>query len=590
MCTLSFILKVMKLFYHKLSFLLEFLFNGSYILLYILIGKGADSEVFQYISFIQAEKAVELLVWFVPGIILFSVASNFLYYNSIEGLFRRNIFSIILAVPLFISWGDLEFTYWLASVHLFSTILSLYEAPSSAEKKARPKVQKSVWESITLKPAQLVMVSFLLIIGVGTLLLMLPISYISDYKIQLVDAIFMSTSAACVTGLSVFQIGSELTLVGQIVMLVLIQVGGLGIMTLSSSMTILLGRSLGMKEQVLMQGLLDISSLEELIDMIIEIIKLTLLIELWGAILLTGVFVYDGLEFGEALFNGVFHSVSAFCNAGFSLFPDSLERFKDNTFINLIISSLIIMGGMGFIVLKDIRVTLIQKKRGFNNLSLHTKIVLITNTVLLVLGTFGIFFSEFLNSLDDYPLYDKFLISFFQSVTTRTAGFNTISLNSLNTHTLYFMALLMFIGASPGSTGGGIKTTTFAILIQSVKATLQGRNQVEFFERQIPNQLNVRATAVAIVSLVVVSLFILILIKLEPEMSFLSVFFETLSAFGTVGLSLGITPDLSDGGKIFISLLMYIGRIGPLTLVLAVSQVKTIGGKVQYADGRVMIG
>ncbi|MCB9095958.1 MAG: hypothetical protein H6621_12890 [Halobacteriovoraceae bacterium] len=580
----------MKLFYHKLSFLLEFLFNGSYILLYILIGKGADSEVFQYISFIQAEKAVELLVWFVPGIILFSVASNFLYYNSIEGLFRRNIFSIILAVPLFISWGDLEFTYWLASVHLFSTILSLYEAPSSAEKKARPKVQKSVWESITLKPAQLVMVSFLLIIGVGTLLLMLPISYISDYKIQLVDAIFMSTSAACVTGLSVFQIGSELTLVGQIVMLVLIQVGGLGIMTLSSSMTILLGRSLGMKEQVLMQGLLDISSLEELIDMIIEIIKLTLLIELWGAILLTGVFVYDGLEFGEALFNGVFHSVSAFCNAGFSLFPDSLERFKDNTFINLIISSLIIMGGMGFIVLKDIRVTLIQKKRGFNNLSLHTKIVLITNTVLLVLGTFGIFFSEFLNSLDDYPLYDKFLISFFQSVTTRTAGFNTISLNSLNTHTLYFMALLMFIGASPGSTGGGIKTTTFAILIQSVKATLQGRNQVEFFERQIPNQLNVRATAVAIVSLVVVSLFILILIKLEPEMSFLSVFFETLSAFGTVGLSLGITPDLSDGGKIFISLLMYIGRIGPLTLVLAVSQVKTIGGKVQYADGRVMIG
>ncbi len=585
-------LSTMKNFYHKLSVALEFLINGLFILLYMFTTKGQDSGLFEYLELVYAQKIIEILVWLVPFVILFSIFSHFLYFNSIEGLFRQNIFSIILLIPLFIVWGDAEFTFWLSSVHLFSTFLSFYEVPTRRVKKE--EYRPNFWSRFRLKPAQLVIMSFLTLILSGSFLLMLPFMTKQHFELDFLNAFFMSTSATCVTGLATFPIGSELTIWGQLVILFLIQVGGLGIMTLSSSLTILLGKSLGMKEQVMMQGLLDISSLEDIISMIIEIIKLTLVIELWGAVLLTGAFLYEGQDLGEAMLNGVFHSISAFCNAGFSLFPDSLERYKDNVFINGVICSLIILGGIGFIVLKDVREHLFgrkfYKKRGFVHLSLHSKIVITANLSLIFLGTFAIFFSEFLNSLDSYSLGNKFLISLFQSITSRTAGFNTISLNSLHAHTLYFMSLLMFIGASPGSTGGGIKTTTFAILIQSVKATLQGRKQVEFFERKIPHSLNVRATAIAIISLVIVSAFLLIMIKVEPNLPFLSVFFETVSAFGTVGLSMGITPDLSNTGKSFIILLMFIGRVGPLTLVLAVSQVKAIAGKVQYADGRVMIG
>lgn len=589
----------MKNFYFKLSIFLEFLVNGLFVLIYLLLNK--DIEKFSNLSWIKGlnssvlSEAADVLVWVVPFIVLFSLFANFIYQDSIEKVFRKNIFTIILIVPLFICLGDKEFTFWLASVHLFSTLLSFYELPILGPKSIRKeKLKPDFWSGFKLKPAQLVLFSFAALIFLGAGILMLPISVKQSLDLKFLDALFMATSATCVTGLATFQIGSEMTVFGQIVMLILIQIGGLGIMTLSTSMTILLGRSLGVKEQVLMQGLLDVSSLEGLISMIGEIIKLTFIIELWGAILLTIGFLGADQDLSEALYNGIFHSISAFCNAGFSLFPNSLESYNDNVFINLVTISLIVSGGLGFIVLKDVRENLFSrkfsKKRGFIHLTLHSKIVIMTNFSLIVLGTFSFFFSEFLNSLDQYPLETKFLISFFQSITTRTAGFNSIGFDSLHPHTIYFMCLLMFIGASPGSTGGGIKTTTFAILVQSIKTTLRGRKQIEFFDRRISNILSVRATAITIISLMIVSLFLLIMIKVEPNLPFLSIFFETISAFGTTGLSLGITPDLSSIGKVFIIILMYIGRVGPLTLVLAVSQAKAISRRVKYADGRVMIG
>ena len=506
--------------------------------------------------------------------------------NSFEELIRKKVYQLLLIFPIYLSLGDLDFTFRLLAVYFFINIFASYYSNQPLRETRVYRV--SLWERVKLNPAQLVILSFSLLIVFGTVLIMTPLAHKESLNLDFIDALFMATSATCVTGLSTFSIGEELTLFGQVCMLVLIQVGGLGIMTLTSSMTILLGRTMGMKDQILMKGLLDISSFEELVSMILEIIKLTLMIEFWGAILLSGAFLYEGQEIGEALFNGIFHSISAFCNAGFSLFPNSLELYKTNVFVNFVVVALIVFGGLGFFVIKDLRENF--KKKGFKGLSLHSKIVLYANFFLIILGTFSFFFSEFLNVLDSYSLSEKMLISFFQSITTRTAGFNTISFEGLHSQTIYFIALLMFVGASPGSTGGGIKTTTFALLMQSVKASLMRRKQVEFFNRKISHQLSVRATAIFIISLTIVSLFLLMLVKVEKDIPFLSLFFETISAFGTVGLSLGITPDLGPVGKALIIGLMFIGRVGPFTLVLAFTKLKTVPDKVQFAEGRVMIG
>jgi trk system potassium uptake protein TrkH len=390
-------------------------------------------------------------------------------------------------------------------------------------------------------------------------------------------------------GLSTISLNDNFSLFGQLVVLFLIQVGGLGIMTLYSSMTLLLGRSMGMKEQVRMQGILDISSMEDLVAMIVDIVKYTLIIELWGAVILTIAFSFEGYEFGEALYYGFFHSISAFCNAGFALFNNSLENFSTNPLISGTIMILIILGGLGFIVLKECKAAIIERK-SFILLSVHTRIVLITTAALIFLGTTVLFFSEFLHAFNDYSIFDKVLVSLFHSVTARTAGFNTIGLNSFHAHSLYLISLFMFIGASPGSTGGGIKTSTFAILVQSVRSTLRGRKDVEFFDRRIPSSLVVSSTAIIIISLTIVSFFLLVMMKIETEHSFITLFFEVISAFATTGLSLGITPYLTSAGKFIIVMLMFVGRVGPLTLALAIGQKSSIEGNLEYPESRVMIG
>jgi trk system potassium uptake protein TrkH len=582
----------MKYLYHRLSLVFEIFFNGIYVALFFLVFKKSDSQIWNFIELVRGVQAIDFLVYCVPIVILLSILSQLVLLGSFETLFRKNMFSIILVVPLFLVWGDKEFTFWLAIVHLVSSILSLYEIKNTKKMYlASSKQQGSVFWGFKLQATQLVLLSFFALILVGTILLSLPVSVTDGKAVHWIDSLFMATSAACVTGLSVFSISENYTFVGQLVVLLLIQIGGLGIMTLSSSMTILLGRSLGMKEQIMLQGLLDISSLEDLIAMIISIIKLTLLIEFWGALLLTGAFLLEGQEFSQALFSGVFHAVSAFCNAGFSIYSNGLESYSTNPWVSSIISVLVILGGLGFIVLSEIG-AIISGKRKIYEMSLHSKIVLTTSFFLVFLGTFAVFFSEFLNSLDNYNIAEKFLISVFHSVSARTAGFNTIPINLFHTHTIYFIAILMIIGASPGSTGGGMKTTTFAILINSVKATLKGRKQVEMFDRTIPSIMVVKATALSILSLIILSFFLLLMIKVEQKHDFLSVFFEVISAFGTVGLSLGITPELSQMGKLLIALVMFIGRVGPLTLVLAIGQNKETegNGKVQFPEGRIMIG
>lgn len=257
--------------------------------------------------------------------------------------------------------------------------------------------------------------------------------------------------------------------------------------------------------------------------------------------------------------------------------------------MQIIISILIVLGGVGFIVIKEVKSNVFEKRQ-LKGFSLHSKIVLSVTAFLIVFGGVMIFFSEFLHAIDKYTLWEKIELSLFHSITLRTAGFNSIPMNDFSAHTLYLMTLFMFIGASPGSTGGGIKTTTFAILVQSVRATMRGRPNVEFFNRVIPQQLVVKAISIVMISLVIITGFIYTLMSIETTHSFITLMFEAISAFATVGLSLGVTAYLSVAGKFAIIALMFIGRVGPLTIALALGQREQIGGGHNYPDGRVMIG
>lgn len=569
--------------------MLELFINGSFILLYSIY----DTNNLQnsMVSPIIIEVALEAFTFIAPFIVSLTAISFYLKIGSLDEFFRKYIFSIICIIPMVITYGDLQFTVWLSAVHLLYTVLSIYEVTDGQVTNTVKRIEKatSILEKIRLAPAQIVMISFSAIILVGTIFLALPISAADGKNIGLVDAFFTATSATCVTGLSTLSLSENFSFIGQVVVLILIQIGGLGYMTLYSSMTILLGKSLAVRDQVLMQDLLDISSLEDLLQMIINIIKYTLVIEIIGGVLLTIAFSFEGYEFGEALYFGVFHSISAFCNAGFALFDNSMENFVFNPAIHGVISLLIFFGGLGFIVIKELEYVFFRGGK-IINLSVHSKIVLMTNLLLVIAVAIYIFFGEFLHALESMTLWQQIQVSVFQSITTRTAGFNTIPLNNLHPHTIYLVSLVMFIGASPGSTGGGIKTTTFALLFQSVKATLRGRDRVEFFDRTVPNLTVVRAVAIIVISLIIVSFFILLMMRLEPEHDFLSLFFEVVSAFATVGLSLGITPYLSVAGKIALIFLMFVGRVGPLTLALALGQKKKQVGNLEYPEGRIMIG
>ncbi|PIP91554.1 MAG: hypothetical protein COW79_01760 [Bdellovibrionales bacterium CG22_combo_CG10-13_8_21_14_all_38_13] len=579
----------------KLPFLIELFFNGLFILVYSL--KLTDRLPRTW-SIDYVNQFLEVGTIIIPFVLFFSVVINFLASKGIDDYLRRYVFSLVVFIPMVITWGDTEFAFWLSSAHLLSTILSLYDASEEEVPEVEMDLSgmprnafsmSNLLRQISLKPAQVILFSFAGVILLGTFLLMLPIASATGESFSFVDSLFMASSAVCVTGLSTISIGTQYSLFGQGVTLLLIQIGGLSIMTFYASMTIILGRSMGMKSKIMMLDIFDAGSLEDVFNMIFDIIKYTLVIELWGGLLLTVGFVMEGFEFGQALYYGIFHSVSAFCNAGFSLFDTSLESFGTKPLIHGTIMVLVVLGGLGFTVLKELRLTIIGR-RAIVRLTAHTKIVIVTSAILIFSAAVFIFFGEFLNALDGYTLWEKMQISLFQSVTLRTAGFNSIPLGNLHSYTLYMMCLYMFIGGSPGSTAGGIKTTTLAILIQSIVATIKNERSVHLFDRQISPAVVVRTIAITFISLILVSVFILVMMRLESKQSFLSVMFEVVSASGTVGLSLGITTLLSSVGKLTITLVMFIGRIGPLTLLLAIGQRENKAGKFDYPEGRIMIG
>lgn len=448
-----------------------------------------------------------------------------------------------------------------------------------------------------LNPPQIVILSFLAIIVCGTILLSLPQATKEGIKTPLIDAIFTATSATCVTGLIVKDTGSYFSAFGQFVIMILFQIGGLGIMSLSTFFAVLLGRKLTIRQNVVVQSALDHHSVKGLTQLVVSILILTFCLEIIGAnLLFLKIRLMPGMNTADAWYYSCFHSISAFCNAGFSLYSDSFTRFRSDVFINLVMIGLIISGGLGFVVLMDFpKLKFLKRGKSFflSKITLQTKLVIMTTVILLLGGTIVLFLLEKDRMFFDLDLGGKWLASFFQSVTSRTAGFSTLSIGKMTDASLFFIIILMFIGASPGSTGGGIKTATLAIVIATVCSMMRNRNEVSIFGKVIPRTVVRRAIVVFALALVwvIATAFILNITEggIVKERGFLRILFETTSAFGTVGLSTGITPHLSIAGRLLISLAIFVGRIGPLTVALAVA-LREEPSDISYPEERVMVG
>ena len=438
------------------------------------------------------------------------------------------------------------------------------------------------------QPAQVLAISFVAAILLGALLLWLPFCTTSG-RISFIDALFTSTSAVCVTGLVVVDTATYFTITGKCIILFLIQLGGLGVMTFSTMVLLAAGRSITISDRILVQEGYHPGSPRDFRALIKSVFLFTGVIEGAGFILLFLRFLQVH-PWPTALFSGLFHSVSGFCNAGFSLYSDSLMGFRGDVFINLVMAQLIIFGGLGFLVVGEASKAAAGLLKGMKmKFSLHSRMVLTTTTVLIV-GSFFVFLAlENGGALRSFSWKDKILASFFQVVTPRTAGFNTIDLTQLGTAAVLLHMFLMFIGASPGSTGGGVKTSTFGVVLAFIRSKIAARDSVHLFYRTIPQNNVVKAFTVLSLSICLVFIVGFVVLTSQPNMLMKEVFYEVFSGFGTVGLSLGITPQLNTVSKLMIILVMYAGRIGPLTLLLAFSRRRAIG-KYEYVEENVLIG
>ncbi|WP_074591963.1 TrkH family potassium uptake protein [Thermoanaerobacter thermohydrosulfuricus] len=441
---------------------------------------------------------------------------------------------------------------------------------------------------IKLTPTQVLALGFAAIILIGTLLLMLPVATKSGEGADFLTALFTATSATCVTGLVVVDTKTYWSTFGQIVIMLLIQVGGLGIMTMSTLFALILGRKITFKERLVMQEAFNTNSLGGIVKFAKYILMVSFLFESIGAIILTLRFLPQmGLK--KAVYYGLFHSISAFNNAGFDLMGNfrSLTGYVSDWVVNLVIMGLIIFGGLGFYVLLDI-----YEHRHFNKFTLHSKIVITITLFLIAIGTLLIFLFEYNNPKTLKPLDfpTKILASLFQAVTPRTAGFNTLSLSDMTIASKFLTIILMFIGASPAGTGGGIKTTTFAVILYTVLSVIKGEEETVLYKRTISRNIVYKAVAISFISVFIIFSVTMVLSITETS-DFLTILYETTSAFGTVGLSLGLTPELTTVGRIIIIFTMYTGRVGPLTLALALAQrQKKPKPIMKYAEEKIMVG
>lgn len=430
--------------------------------------------------------------------------------------------------------------------------------------------------------------SFATLIALGTLFLTFPAATTDGRGTPLLDALFTATSATCVTGLIVRNTGTYFTTFGQVIILALIQLGGLGIMTFSTSIALFLGHRLAPAERRLVTEMVETPRAIDVARIIRYIFLFTFLTEGLGCLVLFLQWLPHFPTIGLTFYNALFHSVSAFCNAGFSTFDDSIIRYQNNPIINITFILLIVLGGLGFAVVHELFSKPSVRQGTIKSLTVHSQLVLITTTILIFTGALLFFFLEYDRSLSQLPIGTKLLASLFQSVTARTAGFNTVPMHFLRPATMLIITILMFIGASPGGTGGGIKTTTFAVLSLVLRARLSNQEDIVFGGRTIDRDIVYRALSIAIAASGVVAIALVILLSVETH-PFQKLLFETVSAFGTVGLSTGITSTLKVISRLVIILLMFTGRLGPLTLALALAAPKTRLG-ITYPRARIMVG
>jgi trk system potassium uptake protein TrkH len=446
---------------------------------------------------------------------------------------------------------------------------------------------KSIKPNSKSNPAFVLTLGFIFLIFIGTIFLSLPIASKNGVSVGLINALFTSTSAVCVTGLVVVNTAGYWSEFGKIVIMMLIQIGGLGFMTMATLIAILTGKKIGLKNRILIQESLGQFTIAGVVKLTIRIIQATLIIELVGAIILAIKFIPEfGLKKG--LFFGMFHSISAFCNAGFDIIGNSLENYVGSPIINFTIMFLIILGGIGFTVIIDV-----IKTKKIRKLSLQTKLILVVTLGLLIIGFIFFFIIEYGNpeTIGNLPIGDKILASLFQSVTPRTAGFNTLPVGDLRESSKFLTIILMFIGGSPGSTAGGIKTATLGLILLSVYAEVTGKEEVVFANRRISNETISRAISILIIALTLVIVVTMILSVSEVNFKFIDIFFEVVSAFGTVGLSTGITSGLTSFGKIIITITMFLGRIGPITAATAIAtRHRRNKALIRYPEGKIFVG
>jgi len=431
----------------------------------------------------------------------------------------------------------------------------------------------------SLSPSEVILLGYAGVIFLGALLLSLPFMVAPGNHLSFVDALFTSTSAVCVTGLVVVDTATFFSFWGQLTILILLQIGGLGYMTMTTLVAVALGRRVEYRDRLAIRDSLALDTPGGVVRFVLLIVKYTLLIEGLGFVFLLMRFL-KYFPFPRALFAALFHAVSAFCNAGFSVFTNSLENFVEDPFVNLTIAGLIVLGGIGFMVLKEL-----SERRRVT--SLHARVVVRMTTLLIAIGFLGFLLLEWNGVLRDLSLSGKLLAALFQSITPRTAGFNTVPISNVSAATALLLMVLMFIGASPGGTGGGIKTTTFAILLGAVKSVIRQEDRVELLHRKVAQLTVYKAFVFFFLAILLVVGATFVLLIIQPNNP-IDIVFEVFSAFGTVGLSRGITPHLLTLSKMLIILIMYVGRVGLFTLLMY-RPGRDIKGLISYPEERIPI-
>lgn len=440
-----------------------------------------------------------------------------------------------------------------------------------------------IYDKITLNPPLVLSLGFAILITFGGVLLSLPFFTKSGEATDLVDSMFVAASASCVTGLTPVNTFEHWNTYGHVLLIILIQIGGLGVMSLASIIPLILGKKIGMKSRQILKEQLNVESLEGMIVLFKYVLVFTFGIEILGAILLSFRFIplYGA---GTGIWYSIFHSISAFCNAGFDILGDSMYPFRDDILVNLTLSALVIVGGLGFVVTSEL-----FRRRSFEKISTHSKLVLLISGVLLVLGTVMFLFLENGDGVLQYEsVKGSILESFFQSVVARTAGFYSVDLSKIKDSTALMLMGLMFVGGSPGSTAGGIKTTTLGVLFISTHAVVRGEREPVVFGRHIGMDVVRKALAIFLVSITII-LSVSFILTITESARLVDILYETVSALATVGASKGITADLSDVGKILITFCMYLGRLGPMTMAFAFGM-KDKKSLIRYPESFISIG